>query len=121
VNETTALCTSSALGPPDQASPRTQMLPAYATIPEWCRISGMGRSATYEAIGALCIRAKKVGARTLIDVPYALAYLDSLPEATIRPHGKKSTPSAAGLLGGLQPRAIETGGGSTYVCSSCRR
>ena len=42
--------------------------PAYATVPEWCRLSGVGRSTTYGLLGAGLLRAKKLGARTLIDV-----------------------------------------------------
>ena len=65
--------------------------PAYAKIPVWCDLSGMGRSSTYEAIGRGDLRAVKLGVSTLIDVPHGLAWLDSLPAATIRPHGKKRT------------------------------
>ena len=64
-------------------------LPAYATVPEWCRLSGMGKSVTYEMLGVGNLRARKLGARTLIDVPHGLAWLDSLPAAAIRPHGGK--------------------------------
>ena len=39
--------------------------PRYATIPDWCVISGLSRSITYELIGLGCLKAIKVGARTL--------------------------------------------------------
>lgn len=69
--------------------------PAFATVSGWCALSGMGRSTTYEALGAGHLRAVKLGSRTLIDVPQGLAWLDSLPPAAIRPHGTKRTTQAA--------------------------
>lgn len=69
-------------------------MPAYAPVPEWCRISGMGRSKTYEGLGVGDLRAIKVGARTLIDVSHGLAWLKSLPPAVIRPHGNKKAKPA---------------------------
>ena len=74
---------------------RGKEFPAYATIPEWCRISGMGRSSTYGALGADQLRARKLGTRTLIDVAHGLAWLETLPMATVRPHGAKRTKQAA--------------------------
>ena len=65
----------------------TNILPARATIPFWCALSGMGRSTTYEALSRGDLRAIKLGTRTLIDVPHGLAWLDSLPLATVRQHG----------------------------------
>lgn len=64
-----------------------QTHPAYATVPDWCALSGMSRSGTYEALGRGDLRAIKMGARTLIDVQHGLAWLASLPVATVRPHG----------------------------------
>lgn len=55
--------------------------PTYATIRDWCAISGMNRTATYSALGRRNLRAKKSGRRTLIHVPTGLAYLESLPDA----------------------------------------
>ncbi len=69
--------------------------PAYAGLPEWCRISGMGRSKAYEALGAGHLRAVKLGVKTLIDVQHGLTWLGSLPQATIRPHGAKRTKQVA--------------------------
>ena len=63
------------------AEPTT--LPRYATIKEWCRISGMGRTVTYERIAAGDLRAVKLGARVLIDVGTGLAWLNTLPAAQI--------------------------------------
>ena len=69
--------------------------PARATINDWCKLSGMGRSATYEALGRNDLRAVKLGTRVLIDVLHGLAWLDSLPAAAIRPHGANRTCTAA--------------------------
>ena len=69
--------------------------PARATINDWCKLSGMGRSATYEALGRNDLRAVKLGTRVLIDVLHGLAWLDSLPAAAIRPPGANRTRTAA--------------------------
>lgn len=69
--------------------------PARATVAGWCDVSGMGRSATYEALGRGDLRAVKLGSRTLIDVAHGLAWLDSLPPATVRPHAKRPQHQAA--------------------------
>ncbi len=65
----------------------TQKHPAYATVPDWCALSGMSRSGSYEALGRGDLRAVKLGSRTLIDVQHGLAWLASLPAAAVRPHG----------------------------------
>lgn len=72
-----------------QAPGRTPTIPVRATIADWCALSGMGRSATYEALGRGDLRAVKLGTRTLIDVAHGLAWLNGLPAATVRPHGVK--------------------------------
>ena len=69
--------------------------PAFASIVEWCRMSGMGRSSTYEALGAGHLRARKLGSKTLVDVPHGFRWLNSLPVATVRPHGAKRPRPAA--------------------------
>ncbi len=74
--------------------------PRYAPIPTWCAISGMSRTATYEALGRGDIRAIKLGARTLIDVENGLAWLASQPPAQI------AAPRRSGdSVGGRPPRA----------------
>lgn len=83
-------CPSSAKAPAYSASP-----PARATVADWCKLSGMGRSTTYEALGNGHLHAVKLGSRTLIDVTHGLAWLNSLPPAVIRPHGTKCTEQAA--------------------------
>jgi excisionase family DNA binding protein len=49
------------------------------SIPAFCRVYGVGRSKTYELIGAGTLEAKKLGAKTLIDRASAEAWYSSLP------------------------------------------
>jgi hypothetical protein len=63
--------------------------PKFATITRWCQISGMGRTRVYEEAGAGNIRIIKVGGRSLVDVPHGLAWMRSLPSATITPGRRK--------------------------------
>jgi hypothetical protein len=58
--------------------------PKFTTVEQWCVISGMSRTATYNAIGSGFLKAVKAGKRTLIDVDGGLAWLHSLPAAQIR-------------------------------------
>jgi len=55
----------------------------FVTIETWLSDSGMSRTDTYRKLGAGLLRAKKVGRRTLIDYPHALAWLRSMPDAVI--------------------------------------
>ena len=54
--------------------------PAFAPIDGWMAISGMGRRAVYAALDRGDLRAKKMGARTMIDVEHGLAWLRALPD-----------------------------------------
>ena len=58
--------------------------PKYAPLPQWCAISGMSRTSTYNALGRGDLKAIKIGARTLVDVDAGLVWLRSLPAAQIR-------------------------------------
>jgi hypothetical protein len=58
--------------------------PKFAPLPQWCALSGMSRTASYNALGRGDLKAIKVGTRTLIDVDAGLAWLRSLPAAQIR-------------------------------------
>jgi hypothetical protein len=65
----------------------------YASIADWRAISGMGRTATYEALGRSDLRAIKLNNRTLIDVEHGLAWLATMPSAEIttgRRHSRKT-------------------------------
>ena len=53
--------------------------PIAVRIPEAVRLSGMPRSAIYEALKNKSLIAKKAGRRTLIPVAELEAYLASLP------------------------------------------
>jgi hypothetical protein len=67
----------------------SNITPRYAPILDWCTISGMGRSATYEALGRGDLRAIKLGVKTLVDVEAGLAWLGSMPAAKITPRRKR--------------------------------
>lgn len=70
--------------------------PAFTTVEGWMALTGMGRRATYDALGLGQIRAIKRGARTLIDVDHGLAWLRSLPPAKIRaPRSRDTIPHTA--------------------------
>ena len=60
------------------------VVPQYATMANWCVISGLGRSVSYELLSAGTLRGKKVGARLLIDVPHGLAAIAAMPDAVIK-------------------------------------
>ena len=55
----------------------------YATLPDWCALSGMRPSKTYDELSRGNLRAKKIGKRLLIDVQHGLAWLHTLPEPEI--------------------------------------
>jgi len=55
----------------------------YATLPDWCALSGMRPSKTYDELSRGNLRAKKIGKRLVIDVQYGLAWLRTLPEPDI--------------------------------------
>jgi hypothetical protein len=63
--------------------------PKFCTIEHWLALTGMGRRATYDAMGRGDLRAVKAGTRTLIDVEKGLAWINSLPPAQIRPQVRK--------------------------------
>lgn len=55
------------------------MTPIAVTIPEAVKLSGLSRSAIYEALKLQTISAKKAGRRTLIPFSELEAYLANLP------------------------------------------
>ena len=55
-------------------------VPITITIPDAVKLSGMSRTALYEALKRQDISAKKAGRRTLISFADLQAYLASLPE-----------------------------------------
>jgi hypothetical protein len=67
----------------------------YAPLSDWFVISGMRRTATYEALGRGDLRAVKLNNRTLIDVERGLAWLASLPAAEITTGRRRDAANAA--------------------------
>jgi hypothetical protein len=53
--------------------------PVYATISDWTKMSGLGRTKTFELLASGELKAVKAGKRTLVHVASGVAYLDSLP------------------------------------------
>ena len=68
----------------------------YAPIPNWCAMTGMSRSVTYEWLGRGDLRAIKLGTRTLIDVEHGLAQLASMPAAEISTGRNRRTAPSLG-------------------------
>ena len=56
--------------------------PLAYTIKDACRVSGLGRTLIYEAIGAGKLAKTKIGTRTLIMRADLLKFLESGKEAT---------------------------------------
>jgi excisionase family DNA binding protein len=65
-------------------------LPKYAPIPRACDITGLGRSTIYKLAGNGTLRLVKAGNRTLVDIEHALAWMATLPVASIAPAHKTS-------------------------------
>jgi excisionase family DNA binding protein len=61
------------------------------TIADATKISGIGRTTLYEAIGAGKIEARKAGNRTLIPAESLRAFVAGLPKADIRTGQNKVT------------------------------
>ena len=56
----------------------------WTTIKGWCALVGMSEGAVYNAISRGDLETRKLGKRVLIRVPAGLAWIDSLPPATVR-------------------------------------
>jgi excisionase family DNA binding protein len=70
----------------------TAELPRYAPIPKACDLLGFRRSKLYELAGEGSIRIIKVGGRSLVDIEHALAWMATLPVASIAPvHTKRAS------------------------------
>ena len=72
----------------------TDITPAFVPIPDWCRISGMGRTATYQALSRGDLQARKLGKAVLVDVRAGLAWMNTLPVADIQLKGHERQPIA---------------------------
>ena len=58
-------------------------LPVFVPLNEWCRLSGMTRSAAYDALRLGQLKSHKLGRKTLIDVAAGLAWIRAMPAAEI--------------------------------------
>ena len=58
--------------------------PKFLPVREWCAMTGMSRTGTYNELASGNLKAIKLGNRTLVDVEPGLAWLRSLPTATFR-------------------------------------
>jgi hypothetical protein len=62
--------------------------PKYGPISRWTEESGVQRRATYDLIASGALRAIKRGKSTLVDFDHGFSYLDSLPQAAIKPQNR---------------------------------
>jgi excisionase family DNA binding protein len=76
----------------DTTIPSFSKLPRYTSINTACDILGFGRSKLYELAGEGSIRIVKVGGRSLVDIEAALAWMATLPVASIAPLRKAAQP-----------------------------
>lgn len=67
-------------------------LPAFASIADACKLTGISRSRIYELLADGQVKARKMGVRTLIDVGSIVAYVNTLPEPDIRPRAPRIHP-----------------------------
>ncbi len=76
---------------PDRSSPNVaaDQPTVFVVLDEWMRISGDGRSTSYEKIRDGRLRAVRDGGRLKIDLQHGLEHLRSLPRAVLRPSVKK--------------------------------
>ncbi len=56
--------------------------PAFASVDDWCRISGLSRSRTYVLITTGDLIARKIGGRTFVDVKAGLEFMHAAPRVT---------------------------------------
>lgn len=63
--------------------------PAYVSVNEWIRLSGLSRTKTYDLLGRGSLRAIRIGRRTLIDVETSLDWLNRQPQWTSLHSGER--------------------------------
>jgi len=56
--------------------------PIFGSVDAWCEASGLGRSATYEAISAGWLPSVKIGKRRLIDMERGIAAMRAMCQRT---------------------------------------
>ena len=52
----------------------------YVSMEDWCRLSGIGKTVSYQLLRDGQLRAKKLGRRTLIDLAAGLHWLATQPD-----------------------------------------
>lgn len=56
--------------------------PAFASVDDWCRISGLSRTRTYALLTTGNLIARKIGGRTFVDVKAGLEFMHAAPRVT---------------------------------------
>lgn len=64
--------------------------PAFAPVDRASEILGLSRRTIYELLGSGELKAKKRGTATLVDITHALKYIETLPDAKIKPSHKRA-------------------------------
>lgn len=54
----------------------------FGSIDEWCQLSGLGKTISYQLLRDGHLKAKKLGRRTLIDLAAGLQWLETQPDWT---------------------------------------
>jgi hypothetical protein len=62
-------------------------LPAFAPVPEACRILGISRTRLYDLARRDPAIIVQVGGRSVIDIPRAVALIDAMPRGPRKPNG----------------------------------
>jgi excisionase family DNA binding protein len=75
--------------------PSTVPTPGFVSVRQVCALCGVSRSTVYRMLGAGTLRARKNGARTLIEVASINEVLAALPVAEFRPSPARPSASAA--------------------------
>lgn len=60
------------------------MQPHFASVDQFTKLSGLGRTTIYKLLGTGKLRAVKAGRRTLVDVNAGLEWLHGQPAAEIK-------------------------------------
>jgi hypothetical protein len=85
-------------------TPDTAPLPAFMSIADWCRFSGLSRTTNYRLVTLGHVPTIRVGRMRLIDVAGGLAYLRTLAV----PAGIASRPPRGGIRGQLPPASTRS-------------
>ena len=67
------------------------LTPKYGGIDTWCALTGMSVRGTYDRLAAGDLVAVKVGSRTLLNIEKGLAWLETQPQAQIKPQVRRKS------------------------------